>query len=313
MLSRVADRIYWTGRYIERAENTARLVTVNTNLLLDLPRRTTLGWRPLIDITGSKRRFSRLFRNATEKNVVRFLIADTRNPGSLVNCLQCGRENARTIRDVIPREGWEAVNALYWDIKAALPSGIAQKNRHEFLNAVIAGTQRTTGLFAGTMLHDHGYSFLRMGRNLERADMTTRIIDVRSDTLLPEESEETVPLENIQWMSVLQSLSAYQGYRQKVQGPVRRRDALWFLFYDTQFPRAIYHCLLEVRDCLERLPRSKTPLSALKDLIKQLDNTDLEKLTRAKLSQFIDHLQRRLAELHHDISTTYFELENAAD
>ena len=151
MLSRVAERVYWAGRYVERAENTARLVTVNTNLLLDLPRRTTLGWQPLVEITGSKRQFSRLFRNATEKNVVRFLISDTRNPASLLNCLQFARENARTIRDIIPRDGWEAVNALYWQVKAALPSGIAQKNRHEFLTAIIAGTQRTTGLFAGTM------------------------------------------------------------------------------------------------------------------------------------------------------------------
>jgi uncharacterized alpha-E superfamily protein len=308
MLSRVAESIYWMARYIERAENSARLVNVNANLLLDLPTRMTLGWRPLIDISGSKRLFADMYEEASERNVVRFLIADADNPGSLLSSLHTARENARTIRDIIPREGWELVNELYLNAKGTVGSGIGRKNRFEFLNHIIGRTQQMTGLLAGTMLNDQGYDFLRMGRNLERGDMTSRIIDVRSGNLLPKETEELVPYENAQWMSVLQSLSGYQAYRQKVQGAIRRQHVLRFLLQDLQFPRSFGHCVREVEACLKRLPRNREPLHAVKLAGQAAKRARPAAMTPRELHKFIDGLQRELGNVHAAIQSTYFRL-----
>ena len=306
MLSRVAARIYWMARYLERSENTARIVNVNVNLLLDLPRSVAVGWQPLIDITGSGKLFHRLFRAPRQQNVVRFLIADQRNPGSLLSCLSQARENARAVRDVIPREAWEAVNSLYMAAKSGLPGGLAHSRRHDFLNGMIARSQYITGLLAGTMLHDAGYDFLRMGRNLERADMTSRIVDVRSDNLLPDQPEVLPPFELIQWMSVLRSLSAYQSYQQTEQGPVMGGAVLRVLLQNARFPRSFAHCVGEVQQCLRDLPRSRDLVAEALALSEHVAEAPVETMNKRDLQRFIDRLQRKLGQLHNAISETYF-------
>jgi len=309
MLSRVAERIYWMARYIERAENTARMINVNTNLLLDLPKKVTLGWQPLIDISGSKKLYDELYTEVNERNVVKFLIADTRNFSSLLSSLVAARENARTIRDIIPREAWEKVNDLYLNTKNQLPQALSRRNRYDFLGYIIGSTQGITGLLAGTMTHNFGYDFLRMGRNLERADMSSRIIDVRSANLLPEESEDLMPYETIQWMSVLQSLSAYQNYRQQVQSRVQRGEVLKYLLQDIYFPRAINHCLHEVQSSMKNLPRHNSPLRHLNQIIRSVETAPLEKIAKRTLHRYIDNFQLQLAQLHQTISTTYFSIQ----
>ncbi len=312
MLSRVADSIYWIARYLERAENVARLVNVNAHLLLDMPRKATLGWQPLIDITGDATLFDSLYNEASERNVVRFLIADGRNPGSILNTVKSARENARTIRDIIPREAWEGINALFLEVKANLPAGLAHRRRFDFLRSIIDTNQGITGLLAGTMLHDYGYDVLRMGRNLERADMTTRIVDVRSTTLLPHESEELTPFENIQWMSVLHSLSALQSYTQKVQGPVRRAAVIRFLLQEREFPRAFLHCVGEVRTCLQALPHNDDPMRYANRILRNLRSAKPDQMPAKKLQKFLDRSQLSLARLDAVIRSTYFALDRKA-
>lgn len=310
MLSRVAERIYWMARYIERAENTARMIKVNTNLLLDLPRRVTLGWDPLIEITGSKKLYDELFTEVNERNVVKFLLSDTRNSGSLINSLNAARENGRTIRDIIPQEAWEKVNDLYLNTKNQLPQVLSRRNRFEFLGNIIGSAQGITGLLAGTMTHNYGYSFLRMGRNLERTDMTSRIIDVRSANLLPEEPEDLMPYETIQWVSVLRSLSAYQNYRQQVQTRVQRSEVLKYLIQDYFFPRTINHCLHEVQNSLRNLPRHMVPIRCLNQIIRNVESAQLDNISKKALHRYIDELQQKLADLHSTISATYFSIQS---
>ena len=306
MLSRVANTIYWMARYIERAENTARLVNVNGHLLLDLPRRVRLGWAPLIDITGSHDGFFSRYEEADERHVVRFLVTDGANPGSILGSLQLARENARTIRDIIPREAWEQVNQLYLQARENAAASQSRRRREEYLRQIILGAQTITGLLAGTMTHDEGYDFLRMGRNLERADMTTRIIDVRSASLLPELSEELTPFENIQWMSVLKSLTAYQMYRREMRLRVRRPDVLAFLLQERRFPRSFYHATCEVESCLRNLPHHEKPLESLARLQKKVLAAKPQKLQQDELHKFIDQLQLGLAKVHGQIAATYF-------
>jgi uncharacterized alpha-E superfamily protein len=306
MLSRVANSIYWFARYVERAENIARLISVNANLLLDLPIKLRLGWEPLIEITGSKDLFYDLYDEPAERNVVRFLIADTRNSSSIVGSISQARENARTIRDILPREAWENINKLHLEFKDRLPGGLAQKRRFELLRFIIDSTQQLTGLLAGTMIHDSGYNFLRMGRNLERGDMTTRIVDVRSASLLPEEIEEYQVYENIEWMSVLQSLSAQQSFQQQIQGPIRRQPVLKFLLQSRLFPRAFLHCLGEVKSCLQKLPRNREPLALVRQLTTQVKSTKTKDLDPRQMNRLLDDLQIELAKVDLAIQEIYF-------
>lgn len=306
MLSRVAENIYWMARYIERAENTARLIMVNTNLLLDLPRGIQPGWQPIVEILGAEEYFLQQHDEFNERAVLKFLIADPYSPGSILHSLQLARENARTIRDIIPREAWEQINDLYLMAKSEAASGYSKKGRYDYLKRIILGAQTITGLLAGTMLHDIGYDFLRMGRNLERAEMTTRIIDVRSADLLPEH-EGLTPFENIQWMSVLKSLTGYQMYRRTYQVRVRRPDVLRFLLKDKKFPRSFYHSLLAVRSCLRHLPRNEEAMALLNEVGKKVLRADQAILEQDKLHRFIDELQLGLADLNQAITRLYFQ------
>jgi len=306
MLSRVAENIYWMARYIERAENTARLINVNTNLILDLPKSTNVGWMPIIEILGSEQTFQEQYETQDERSVLRFIISDQKNTGSIVSSLAYARENARTIRDIIPREVWERINHVFIIAKSNAQSGITRKNRYDYLSRVIRGAQTITGQMAGTMLHDVGYDFLRMGRNLERADMTTRIIDVRSGDLLENEHEAITPYENIQWMSVLKSLTAYQMYRRSVQVRVSRPYVLSFILKDRNFPRAVTHTLGEVEACLTNLPRNKELKKELSELQQFVLDADPAILRQNELHKFIDSLQLKLMQYHEMLAATYF-------
>jgi uncharacterized alpha-E superfamily protein len=306
MLSRVANNLYWMARYIERAENTARLINVNTHLLLDLPRRVRLGWAPIVQITGDEAEFHAHFQEADERSVIRYMVASPHNPNSLLGALASARENARTCRDFIPREAWEQINGLYLWIRIENQRAYAHRTRFNFLSDVILGAQTVTGLLAGTMAHDEGYDFLRIGRNLERADMTSRLIDVRSASLLPDMEGESTPFENIQWMSVLKSLSAYQMYRRVMRTRVGRPDVLRFLFRERSFPRSFYHAVCEAETSLLHLPRNERPLQTLQTLKRKVSLARPDTMSQDELHLFIDELQIGLKDVGDHIGATYF-------
>ena len=306
MLSRVAENLYWMARYIERAENVARMVSVNGHLQLDLPASARTGWEPLLAITSSKAAFDSLYPSPSEKNVVAFLVHDERNPGSILGSLKTARENARTMRDIMPREAWEQISGLHALAEQRSRKGELKPDRDQYLRAIVLGSQAIAGLLAGTMSHDVAYDFLRMGRSLERADMTSRIIDVRSADLLPDQGGGLRPFETIQWMSVLKSLSGYQMYRQHVDQSVRRVPVLEFLLKDKDFPRAVFHTLGEIETCLAHLPRSRGAQAVIRKLRETVSEADMEKLEQQALNRFIDGLQIVMNELHDRITATYF-------
>lgn len=313
MLSRVAEQLYWFARNIERAENTARLINVNTNLLLDLPRQHEFGWESLIEITGGEALFADLYDTPDERNVIRFLVSDNSNPSSIQACLFFARENLRTTRDIVPREAWELVNDLHLFTKNSINNGLSRRRRWSFMKNIIGGSHQITGLLSGTMNHDVGYDFMRLGRNLERADMTSRIVDVRSADLLLEH-EGLTPFENIQWMSVLKSLTAYQMYRQHVKMRVRGPQVLKFLLQTEAFPRSLAHCLQQVQVCLENLPDSDTLLRNVLSLRRNIRETDVDVLAKTghDLHNYIDQIQGQFAALHTTITTHYFRSDESS-
>lgn len=314
MLARVAERIYWLGRYMERAENTARLVSVYSNLLLDLPRGTRIGWETLIDIAGCNKSFQEKFQNTDERSVIRFLLADTSNPVSILSSLSSARENARTAREIIPSEAWEQINNLYLHAKESSTKGIARNERHRLLQYIIMHIQQFTGLMAGTMSHNHAYDFIRLGRNLERADMTTRIVDVGSGNLLPQLSHTELEINtletynNILWMSVLRSLSAYQMYRQNVQNRINPEDVVAFLLQNSEFPRAVLHSLVEVEACVQKFPNNEDTLRAIASTQRRVKEANIIELLNDsnRLHAFIDQLQLEIATAHNQITLTWF-------
>ena len=316
MLSRVAENIYWLSRYVERAENTARLVRVNSHLVLDTPSGITPGWKPLVDITGLSAAFHAVDRETNERNVVRFLIGDANNSGSILSSLIAARENCRTVRDVLPRSSWEKLNELYLFAKENVQSGLTKSGRDRFLDEIISGSQRINGLLGSVMYRDEAWDFARIGRNLERADMTTRIIDVRSTDLFPDDLLESRSLDTLQWISVLRSMSGYQTYRRNVAIRVSRGDVLEFLFHNPLFPRSFLHCIQAVGESIAHIDE-KSPaerkITALKRLLKQVDVADM---SQASLHEFIDELQLGIMALHEVLASTYFppapELEESA-
>lgn len=307
MLARVAENMYWMARYLERAEDMARLINVNAHLLLDLPRGIAPGWRPLVTMIGAETAFAEKHGDASdETRILRFLIGDRDNSQSVMASIASARENARTFRDAIPREAWEEINALHLFTRDHLQSGLSKRGRFGYLKDIIRRCQTVTGLLAGCMNHDEGYTFIRMGRGLERADMTSRILDVRTAGLLDPEVVEHRAFDNIQWMSVLKSLTGYQMYRLEMQVRVQRVAVLEFLLRSRRFPRAICFCLDELLALLDSLNAASHPVEVLSSLREDLLATDLAAFSKSDLHQFIDSLQIAFAEVHRALDDSYF-------
>jgi uncharacterized alpha-E superfamily protein len=217
----------------------------------------------------------------------------------------------RTTRDRVPTEVWETVNELHLHARYKLDAGVGKRGRYRYLSQIRDRCQQITGMLAGTMSHDQGYEFIRAGRNLERADMTSRLLDVGAVGLLAREDgaegAEALAMEGLLWMNVLRSLSAFQMYRQHVRRRINPSDVLRYLIQDTQFPRAIAHALGEVEGSLARLPRGDLPLRLALQVKRHALEADIEPLLEARvLHRFIDDLQREMGDLHGLISNTWF-------
>ncbi|TNC48610.1 alpha-E domain-containing protein, partial [Rubellimicrobium rubrum] len=231
------------ARHLERAENTARLVSVHSETRLDRPDRPGFYWEPALRVTGNLPEFQRRGLAQTEREATNVLITDPANPSSVLGTLARARENIRILRDVLPRESWEAINALH--ALASRPGAAAPQRRDAHLREIITHAQAMAGLFLGSMNEDAGYAFLRLGRAVERGDFVTRVL---LDSLSGSEDNAA------EWIGVLKSLTAYQMYRRSVGGPVTRPGVVRFLACSTVFPRALACCVQEAERALARLP-----------------------------------------------------------
>jgi uncharacterized alpha-E superfamily protein len=311
VLARVAENIYWLSRYLERAENTVRLLDVHGRTLIDYPDiNEHAGWIALISINALDESFAKKYQQATEQSVCDFLLADTDNPGSLVNAFIAVQNNLRSCRDIVPRSSYEAINSACRYVHQQLGLGISQySQRQVFLNNAKMRLLAISGDINSNMSNDVGYQFMRMGCNIERADMTSRIIDVQSSRLAgPHANDELIPLQWQRWMSVLKTLSALQMYRQHVHKPVDGHSTLEFLLHNARLPRSYQFCIDRLETTLLTLKRNTEPLSKIKSVRRQLASADLQLLAEQPLMlhQFIDSLQLSLQSVANVISETYF-------
>jgi uncharacterized alpha-E superfamily protein len=303
MLSRVAERIYWLSRYMERCENTARLVNVYSTMLLDLPSHAPLGWGALIDITVGQDDLDVLPPSEDECAVVHFLLADKANPSSLINSLTYARENSRITRDVMPMDVWELINDLYLYVIEHTDAVGERRKRHALLTHVIHRVQQWVGMLEGCMSHNHAQDMICVGRFIERADMTTRIIDA---ALL----EKHLPNENLIWVSVLRALGAYQMYCQEMRESVKAESVVSFLMQNKAFPRAVARCLMDVERCLWSLPNSELALAENMRIQQAVHEADVQTLLKEGLHDVIDQLQLSFSAVHDRIADAWF-LQNA--
>lgn len=315
MLSRVADAIYWLNRYIERAENVARFVDVNLNLILDYsPTNMAQQWQPLVAVAGDLPLFQQRYGQANAENVIQFLSFDSNYPNSIISCLWAARENARSIREIISREMWEQVNALYFMVKEADP-GQPLSALHEFFTSVKMFSHSFAGVMDATMSHNEGWHFGQMGRLLERADKTARILDVKYFILLPSVKDVGTPLDEIQWMALLKSASAYEMYRKRDLHRITPKGVAKFLILDQEFPRSIQFCLLQTERSLHQI--TGTPIGtwrnpverALGRLRSELDYLTIEEIIQSGLHEFLAHLQQQMNGVGDKIFETFFALD----
>lgn len=306
MLSRSAERLYWLARYLERTENTARLLSVYMNLMFDLPMGVEMSWRYLLNICGAEEAFFKLYKNPNEQNTMRFLLTETANPGSLFSSLSFARENIRTSRELMPDEAWQQVNEMYLFAKNNLESVSQRRGRVLLLQEIMDGCQRFTGFIAGAMSHDDAFRFIRLGRNLERADMTTRILDIGSVLLADDRSDKMREYENSLWMNVLKSLSALLMYRKHRRHRIDGGAVLDYLLKDDNFPRSVSHCIHEAQECIALLPKSDGLKENLKYLETFVIGTDIYRTTPRELHELLDTIQARLGITHEQIASAWF-------
>lgn len=306
MLSRVAERLYWLGRYVERAENTSRLVAVNNNLMLDMPSSADYIWDSLLGILAAGAEFGARYSTASERNVIRWIVAEEANSSSLVSSLRAARENARTVREVMPSESWELINDLYWAAQEGAEAALARKSRPSYLDQIVLKSQQFAGMLQNSMSHREPYLFIQLGAMLERLDMTSRIVDVGAASVQKRVGTALAAYENILWMNVLMSLSAYQMYRQQVRERVNGPDVVRFLLHDNAFPHAIAFGVDALEHALGQLPRSRLPLQANRRLLQKLGRANPDTLLGEGLHAFIDELQIEFANLHAAVVSTWF-------
>ncbi len=305
MLSRVADRLYWMARYLERAEDTARLTHAYAHLVMDIPRGAEPGWDVLVNILDAGPLYLSHFRVFNEQNVLRFLIADPGYAGSIRCCLQAARENVRTTRDVLPGEVWERVNELHLFAGEHAEKSVGRRHRHAFLQQVVSRCQMINGLVQSTLCRDHAYRFIKIGHLVERADMTTRVIDVGAGALMGEERPHPA-VDPLLWASLLQSLSAMGTYRRSV-GPLVSADSVVdFVFRDASLPRSVRFCLNGIREELAPLKHNRDALRTLDRCRRKLARFQPASATREELHRFIDRFQGDLNSLSDIITATWF-------
>lgn len=314
MLSRVANSIYWLNRYIERAENIARFSDVNFNMSLDMPMGMVQQWEPLIMTSGDRTLFFERYGKVTPENVIHFLTFDEAYPNSILSCLNSARENARSVREIISSEMWEQVNNFYHFVKDTAKSD-SVSNWPSFFKQVKLESHLFVGITNVTMTHNEGWHFGQLGRFLERAEKTTRILDVKYFILLPSVRDIGSTLDELQWAALLRSTSAYEMYRKQDLQRINPTAVAKFLLLDPAFPRSIRFCIHWAERSLHRI--TGTPKGTwcnpvernLGKLRSDLDYLMIDEVIDTGLHQFLDALQGRINNVDDCIFKMFFDLK----
>lgn len=318
MLSRVAESIYWMARYVERAENVARFIDVNDNLTLGEGADLAEQWAPLVYTTGDQKRYAELYGDPRRDGVLRFLAFDPKNANSVLACVGAARENARAVRESISQPMWEQINTFYLMVKSAVQDERFLKEPTQFCDMVKHASHSLVGSTYTTMSHGEAWHFLRIGRLLERADKTSRIVDVQYFHLLPGVDDVGSALDVVRWSALLKSASALTMYR-RVHGRIIPSRVADFLLLDRDFPRSMRFCLSRVQESMAEITGSRPGTFTCKTeqrigrLRSEMDYTAIDDVIEQGMHEYIDQFQRRLNEIGDSLHTDFFTLDTRAD
>ncbi len=315
MLSRVAETIYWMNRYIERAENYARFMDVNFNLSLELSPDLEEQWKPLVVTSGDWDLYKSLNKKIDKSKAIHFLGFDIRNPNSMHNCIVNARENARAIRPEITREVWEQINYLYYFVKDGVKKKMWERvDPRNFFIEIKKGCQLLYGILDSTISKTEAWHFGKMGQMIERADKTSRVLDVKYHMLLPTPEAIGSPLDLVHWSALLKSVSAYDMYR-KAYGKLTPPTITEFLIFDLNFPRSMRSCLVAAEQSLQAISFNETlstnrAIKQLGILKSQLEYAEINDVFSTGLHEYLDDFQLKLNSVSQEIYNVYFSKEN---
>ncbi len=316
MLSRVADSVYWLSRYVERAENVARFIDVNYNLTLGEADPIGNQWSPLVYTTGDQDDFKERYGNPTRENVLKFLSFDKENPNSILSCISNARENARTIREVIPSVVWEQLNKFYLMVKAEANFAPSLEQPQDFCQRVRLASHLYAGAMDATMSHGEAWHFSRLARLIERADKTSRLVDVQYYILLPDASDIGTTLDVVRWSALLRSASALSMYRRE-HGKITPSRVADFLILNSCFPRAMHFCMIRAHESLRNITGSKLGTFSnpaeqhIGRLCANMDYTTVDDVIRTGIHEYIDNFQHQLNEIGSAIHEHFFTPQSA--
>ena len=304
LLARVGEHLYWAARQMEHAEGVSRVVREHTHVLADMPTSVPLTWAPLVPVGGDAELFAELFPGTDEASVIRFLVSSPDNPESIAGAVERARGNLRACREVIPTEAWVIVNDLHLFVAAQRGAGLDRSGRARLLERVIDDHQRFLGILLGNMSRDPAFTLMRLGRHIERAVLTTRVLDVRAEPLLGPPSAGRY--DDVQWIGVLRSLSALHMYHRTVGEPVSAPTAMRFLLLEPTFPRSVAYCMSSVRDLVRELPAAGEVTAACDAATALLGELDARGAPAERLHRAAHLLVDALEDLQITVSEAYF-------
>ncbi len=325
MLSRVAHSLYWMSRYIERAENLSRLLDVNLQLLLDFQgfTDTTIKehWGSILLSSGDEELFAKHYDIADSHNVTEYFAFDLRNPNSIRGCVNAARENARMIRDQISAEMWETINELYLYLHDRSSEEIWATGAGEFFNNVKRAAHLFQGLTTSTYSRSEGWEFIEFGKYLERADKTTRILDVKYHILLPSATDVGGAVDTAQWQAVLRSASALEAYRRFYVREILPWKVGEFLIFSDSFPRSLHFCVAQVDEFLRRIlgetgARPRTAAGrASRRLLADLQSLAITDVLDQGLHEFLMDIQATLDTIGDEVvqTTMFYPAESSIE
>lgn len=310
MLSRVAESIYWMSRQVERAENLARFLEVTHNLTLDQPENLIDPWEPLIQVTGDKDAFDDRYDQVNAESVTQFLAFDDTYSNSMLSSLRQARMNARGVRDALSSETFEQLNDFYHFVLNASHESMLESPNF-FFDSVRRIAIQWTGVLDSTMSHDIGWHFANVGRLIERADKTSRVLDVKYFNLLPRVDDVGTAVDDLQWSALLAAISGFEAYRREHHLIDIDKVVNFFLFHRT-FPRSVFHCVSGAANSLEQIGHGAKSESIGKateittDLQKRLATTHVDQVLSGGMHQFVDLLQTELNQIGEAMNNDYF-------
>ena len=309
LLARYAECIFWLARYVERAEDLARIIEVHETYARD--RGGAHDWYSIVQINSDATAFAAKHPVVDGSNVIRFYLTDGQNPTSLLSAVRAARENARTLRPLVSTEMWVQLNVLYNRLCAIDDRELTPGRLSPLLTEIKEGCQNFTGVTEGTFYRDQAWYFYRLGRYIERADQTTRLLDSKYYVLM-RNADISNPVNNGQWLALLRAASGYHAFRALHQSDLTPWRVAAFLLFNPSFPRSVLLCIREVDSAVTGL-KSRYNLRAGNDVAEGLDQLrsilsarSIEEVLAGGLHEFIDFIQRYLTTITSRLGAAFF-------